>query len=176
MRRVCVVDFQDQLKRDVLDLVRDRRLQLGWKGQLANEWLEGLVLVVPRGSKLTAKDGSTMSEIANKRRVENSVRKDVTASVELEALKGCSIRCTRHDLYCVDLVSIYIRECLPVLATLPAVSLVPPRKARSPRPLSQSPTTASVIATRTSYAKQLSPLLKVLQIRIMRVPIRKKVE
>ena len=91
--------------RDVLDLVRNRRLLLGWKGQLANEWLEGLVLVVPMGSKLTAKEGCTMSEIANKRRVEKSVRKDVTASVELEALKGCSIRCTRHDLYCPWLAS-----------------------------------------------------------------------
>jgi hypothetical protein len=33
-----------------------------------------------------------MSEIASTRRVEKSVRKEVTASVELDGLKGCSIR------------------------------------------------------------------------------------
>jgi len=41
-----------------------------------------------------------MSEIATTRRVEKSVRKEVTACVELDGLKGCRIRCIRLDLYC----------------------------------------------------------------------------
>ena len=76
-----------------------------------------------------------MSEIASTRRVEKSVRKEVTASVELDELKGCSIRCIRLDLYYPKLAPISTdRDSIPVLSRPPSVVPVPPPKAHSPRP------------------------------------------
>ena len=85
-------------------------------------------------------NGLTKSEIENMRRVEKSVRKLVTASVELDASKGCSIRCMRQDLYYAASASNGNRDKIPVLSMPLAGVPVPPPKACSPRPKWQLPT------------------------------------
>jgi len=119
---------------DVLDLGLDRRLQRGQKGPLASECWGDLEWIVPDGGKLVEICGNTVSEIANRRRVEKSARKEVTASVELAGVKGRKIRCTRHDLYYPELAFNLNHVCSPALSAHPVVSPVPPRKPCSRRP------------------------------------------
>ena len=88
---------------------------------------------MPDGGKLVDICGNTVSEIANRRWVEKSVRKEVTASVELAGVKGHKIRCTRHDLYYPELTLNLNHVCSPALSAHPVASPVPPRKACSHR-------------------------------------------